>query len=330
MMHKFLFWFQFKILKINHLVDYFGSLRIVYYHLVSDIRRDYYFNSSIGVDNFKRQIEFLKGRYEIISLSEALVRAKNGDSLKNCLCLTFDDGFSDCYFQIYPILKRMRISGTFFLIENTVNNRDLMWRNKLLLLDKEINEDSKRAILYRTVSEFGVENLENGASSLFKASSTWSMSMKEEVVNFIWSIADLPSLDDYLEKHKPYLDDDQIFEMLNNNMEFGNHTKSHPFCSQLSEEEIWHEIIATNQRMSSKFGTIFNSLSYPFGDRVSKDIEKYIRDNSTLEILLGIKDEFNNYNNPFSWERVCLEKPYYMSLNTYYLKVLLRKCNLLD
>ena len=112
-----------------------NSLRIVYYHMVSDRNHAYYFNDkSISVDQFVKQIGILKKFFDVISLNEALMMLKSGQPLFNKLVITFDDGFRECSTVVAPILLEESVTATFFLIGNCLNNNDLMWRNKLLIL----------------------------------------------------------------------------------------------------------------------------------------------------------------------------------------------------
>ena len=81
---------------LNHMFPHSNGLRIVYYHLVTPEKKSYHFDS-INIENFKKQINFFKKRYKIISLVEALERFTMGETLNNYLSITTDDGFSENY-----------------------------------------------------------------------------------------------------------------------------------------------------------------------------------------------------------------------------------------
>jgi len=94
-------------------------------------------------------------------LNEALIKSNNGDDLNGYLCLTFDDGFSDCYDIIYPLLKQHDIKATFYLIENVINNQDFMLRNKVILLDNLVNKELKVELIKIYKEEFKVIDYAN-------------------------------------------------------------------------------------------------------------------------------------------------------------------------
>jgi len=299
------------------------SIRIIYYHHVNVTGADYYFNSGISLDTFKRQICYLRSAYQIIPLTEAISRSQSGDGLGGYLSITFDDGFAECYDYVFPHLQELGLSATFFLIGNALNNNDLMWRHKLLVIQNTASLHKKQAMLDNFREEFGVASDES--RSLLEMSDSWPMAQKERMVNFLWDRAGIGSLREYLDKHKPYLTDKQVFEMLENNQEIGSHTKSHPFCGSLSFDELQTEVVESVQNLNKRFGVNINSISYPFGDRPNREAEAYISDKTGITTLLGIADNFGNHSDTKRWERINMEKNYNQSFSVFYVKPLLTK-----
>lgn len=86
----------------------------------------------ISVNLFTRQMEFLKKHhYNVISLEEAakLIRERKKIPAKT-VAITFDDGYKDNYTYAYPILKKLGIPATIFIIINEVDrpqNDRLSW-----------------------------------------------------------------------------------------------------------------------------------------------------------------------------------------------------------
>jgi peptidoglycan/xylan/chitin deacetylase (PgdA/CDA1 family) len=296
------------------------SLRIVYYHRINIKLDKYYFNNGISLNVFKQQLDYLTSKFKIITLTEALNKSHNNEDLSDYLCITFDDGFSECYTHIFPELKKRNIKATFFLIENVINNVDMMWRNKLLWVENSLKDKTK------VINDYNDRYKENNNSSdsLLKISNNWKMSEKEERANFVLKNANIMNIHDFMQKEKPYLEDNQIFEMLDNNQEIGSHTKSHPFCDQLNHEEIIEEIIDPVKRLNDRFGVKSSAFSYPFGNTPNQLIEKYILDNTGLELLLGIEDNLSNDTYKYNWQRVGMEKNYKRSLISLNLKSLIR------
>ncbi|RYG31764.1 MAG: hypothetical protein EOO01_35020, partial [Chitinophagaceae bacterium] len=117
------------------------SLRIAYYHMVSDQAPEYYSEKKIiSPKTFKEHLSFFSRRFDIIPLAEAVQIATNKESLSRKLVLTFDDGFAECHRVIAPILSERRVPATFFLTGKCLDNRDLMWRNKLMVTKRRMGD----------------------------------------------------------------------------------------------------------------------------------------------------------------------------------------------
>lgn len=288
--------------------DIFGhskSLRIIYYHRINEKIDNYYYNSGITPNVFINQIEFLRSKYNIISLSEAMIMVKNGDEFNNHLCITFDDGFRECISIINPILINYKIYATFFLTEKVIDNIEMTWRNKLLVIENSLNANEKKRLINIFNENYEIATITN--KNLLLSSNQWLMCKKDEMADFLWKHSGIGELFDYLNRNKPYLSENEIYELLNHGHEIGCHSYSHPFCDKLNKEEIDFEIINSARRIGERFSINCIYFSYPFGIRVSRENEHYILDTSNLKTLLGIEDRLSNKNEPKYWERVNME-----------------------
>jgi len=64
---------------------------------------------------FKRQMRWLKSRYEIVSLAEAQARIRSGRNDRLTACVTFDDGYAENCDQAIPFLIEEQIPCTYFV-----------------------------------------------------------------------------------------------------------------------------------------------------------------------------------------------------------------------
>ncbi|HMO85535.1 MAG TPA: polysaccharide deacetylase family protein [Lacipirellulaceae bacterium] len=85
---------------------------VLYYHRVAD---DHPNDWTIGVERFKAQIEWLRERFEIISLLEAQTRVGARVNHAPSVCLTFDDGYADNCRYALPWLIDQGIPLTYFV-----------------------------------------------------------------------------------------------------------------------------------------------------------------------------------------------------------------------
>ncbi|MFK8060279.1 MAG: polysaccharide deacetylase family protein [Polaribacter sp.] len=143
------------------------SLRIVYYHMVSNKEnKTFYFeNKSINPEEFRNHIKFLKSKYEIISLQEAHNLIKLKKEMINKLVLTFDDGFKENYTIIAPILKEENITATFYLMSDFIDNKKLMWRNVILAALNKTKEN-KQGLINKITKEFKLISIKKNETFL--------------------------------------------------------------------------------------------------------------------------------------------------------------------
>lgn len=59
---------------------------------------------------------------------------------------------------------------------------------------------------------------------------------------------------------------DRIIEMKDNGVVFGSHTKTHPFLSRLSEEELTEEIEGSKRGIEERLNLPVEFFCYPYGD----------------------------------------------------------------
>ncbi len=99
------------------------SVLILAYHRINDWSSD---TLVIPPERFRRQINFLKRRYQIVSLKDIIAAQKAGLAQKERLAaITFDDGYFDNYRYAYPILEESGCTATFFLTVSYIGTENL-------------------------------------------------------------------------------------------------------------------------------------------------------------------------------------------------------------
>jgi peptidoglycan/xylan/chitin deacetylase (PgdA/CDA1 family) len=89
-----------------------APIAALYYHRVADTHPNGW---TIGVDRFKAQIEWLRERFDIISLVEAQTRIASRANHSAAVCVTFDDGYAENCDVAIPWLLEQQIPFTYFV-----------------------------------------------------------------------------------------------------------------------------------------------------------------------------------------------------------------------
>lgn len=94
---------------------------VLFYHRIADDRAN---SCTTSFRAFRRQIRWLKERFEMISLEEAQKRIRSGDNTRPSVSITFDDGYAVNCDQAIPFLIEQGVPSTYFItIHNMLTGR---------------------------------------------------------------------------------------------------------------------------------------------------------------------------------------------------------------
>ena len=96
---------------------------ILDYHYVGNNKRLDFTLHSCGIEEFRRQLDFFKNNYQIVSLAEyAGLKRQNADVSKY-ISLVFDDGSITHYDNVFPELTERKIPASFFPIASVFEGK---------------------------------------------------------------------------------------------------------------------------------------------------------------------------------------------------------------
>jgi peptidoglycan/xylan/chitin deacetylase (PgdA/CDA1 family) len=71
---------------------------------------------TIGVDMFERYCRFFTRHFRVTSLPDLVHRLEQGRGLNRDLAITFDDGYRDNFENAVPVLEKLSLPATFFVV----------------------------------------------------------------------------------------------------------------------------------------------------------------------------------------------------------------------
>ena len=87
-------------------------VQVVFYHRVADTHANPW---TIGCDAFKRQVDWLADRFDVVSLAEGQRRVASGENERPAVVITFDDGYAEnCDFAL-PLLLDRQLPFVYFV-----------------------------------------------------------------------------------------------------------------------------------------------------------------------------------------------------------------------
>ena len=101
--------------------DGMAPMMILFYHRVADDSpNDWTISNSL----FKRQIDWARSRFEMVSLAEVQRRMHRGKNVRPTVSVTFDDGYQENCDQALPYLIEHNIPTTYFVtLDNIERNQ---------------------------------------------------------------------------------------------------------------------------------------------------------------------------------------------------------------
>lgn len=94
---------------------------ILIYHRVADVKNDPHL-LSVSPDNFYKQLKYLQQNFQIIKLSELIEDLRTKQLKNKSIVITFDDGYADNLHNALPILEKLEIPATIFVVAGKINS----------------------------------------------------------------------------------------------------------------------------------------------------------------------------------------------------------------
>ncbi len=232
------------VLPLSTLISLTGQdLIIPFYHIVSDGDCPHITYKYKNVKQFEDDLDYLVRHYQPIGATDLPDVLSGKYKGKKIMLLTFDDGLREMYDIAAPILVRKGIPAIFFLNNDFIDNKALMFRYKIGLILRNYPKDY--IDIYDADSDAAVIEETNGE-------------LEEEFKNF-------------LRIHKPYMTSDQVRSLMHQGFAIGAHSLNHPYYHTLSPEEQLAQTLDSMDGLQRDFGLTQRLFAFPFTDHgVSK------------------------------------------------------------
>jgi peptidoglycan/xylan/chitin deacetylase (PgdA/CDA1 family) len=252
-------------------VKFSDGVTILAYHRILDVDSEHKFPFDIelvsaSIEQFTRQMEYIKAHYQPITFSTLLEYLDRGEKPpRGAAIITFDDGFVDNYHNAFPVLKRLGLPATIFLSTGNIDSQETFWYEKLSFA---VMTTDASAISTPTLGSLTIETTPESRRAFIKCV-TLKLKLAPDEVR-------LTALDELYAQLLPpsgWKDDarsgpmnwDQIKEMSANNIEFGSHSVSHPVLSRVPLAKLTFEVEHSKHRIESELQKPVQVIAYPVG-----------------------------------------------------------------
>ena len=242
------------------------------YHVISDeslphIRHLYPYKN---LAMFEQDLDYLHYTFHLISY-EQLVELRTGKLRlrRPAALLSFDDGLKECFSVIRPVLLKRGIPGLFFINTDGIDNRRMLYRQKISLCIEKIQaatETERQATLTRLNAVLGQPIVEQRSVEALAAFVKWIKSLNyrnRDTIDLLCQMLDI-DVNEYLRSHQPYLTVAQIRRMAEEGFTIGAHTRGHPKLNLLTPEEVEDEIAGSCLAIQEITGQGQVPFAFPF------------------------------------------------------------------
>jgi peptidoglycan/xylan/chitin deacetylase (PgdA/CDA1 family) len=279
------------------------------YHAVNNIPLPHikYYNFK-NCRQFETDIIYLKKNFDLPSYDTFIAAVKAGSRPPRDMALvTFDDGFSQCFSAVRPILKKHQVPAVFFITTGFINNKRLL-------------PEQKASLCIDVIQRSKDKHLRIQLKSLSKAAHKRFASPKDAVryLRGFDTIAE-PVLDRfcailgrdteaYARQTEPFLTSQQIQQLAREGFIIGAHTHSHTRLDLLDDDRIQEEITHSCTDIMKITGARHLPFAFPhhgrFVDRLL--LAKIMRDCPYIDLIFDSR--WLRKDHPFILNRVAADK----------------------
>ena len=290
------------------------------YHYVRPIQGSRYpMVKGLETEAFLRQLDWFKQRYWFISANQLLQKIYNQTKIReNSISLSFDDGLKDHFTYVFPILKKEKIQGMFFITGEQIDKSIVLSVHKIQFILQKcgkskilkkisdfINENKTKYDLmdfgYYQKKLATIDRFDDNQTVLIKRILQVGLpsSARKKLVDCLFS--EYVTNDEKSFSKELYLSMDNIKEMSEDGMYFGSHGYSHE----------WFEFTDLNYELSKTvefFSKINNDketwiIAYPSASYNSQIIKKLSKLGFKAGLVFEGKDAILDKEHAFTLTR---------------------------
>jgi peptidoglycan/xylan/chitin deacetylase (PgdA/CDA1 family) len=291
--------------------------KVIVFHSIADVESDFVKGTNVWTSaaKFAKHLHYIRKRYRVISLQDLVSSLRSGRIPKNSIVITFDDGFADNFHVAYPLLRQYQIPATIFLVTDCIENKQPIWIQELCYLISKVGSQKIAEKLDAVAKElngpqFNPTNSSKRKLGLNKALEEYlafavKKEMRGEILTRLYSDFTIQK-EKVLSQNEIFLNWDQVKQMQQNGITFGNHGASHTPLSALPSSEQKNEIQQSKHIIEERLGESFLPFSYPFGmGKYYTQEAKEMVINSGHSCIVTAKPTLNSvYTSPFELGRI--------------------------
>ena len=223
----------------------------------------------VPVEEFERQMRFLKRHFTIVPLREAVSRIQSGTPFPSrAAAVTFDDGYRNNAEQAFPLLQRLNIPFTVFVATDFIGGRSTVWWDRLEdIVNGYAQQGEVTLSLASGRHQFDLSTAGDRRRLYLHGQSVIisSPSQEEPFLGYLEQELGQPNATNGTKAFMGWEDLQAL--TASPLVEIGAHSASHANLARIPVELVRREISASKEALEAASGQPVTSFAYPFGQR---------------------------------------------------------------
>jgi peptidoglycan/xylan/chitin deacetylase (PgdA/CDA1 family) len=220
-----------------------------------------------GAAGLARQLRRLQRVATVVPLGPALESLGNGRPLPpRPVAVTFDDGYRDNLELGVPILERLRVPATFFLVPGMLSAEIHPWWE---VLGWAFARSRRSSVRWRG-RELAIGG-SRGRASFRWATEQLKILSRADRDRMTGELVELLGPEGRADAERLLLDWDGARELVRRGFEVGSHSSYHAILSREMESEQARDLEASRLRLEAELGVEVRLLAYPNGAKADYD-----------------------------------------------------------
>jgi peptidoglycan/xylan/chitin deacetylase (PgdA/CDA1 family) len=257
---------------------------VLVYHRIGSANLDP-FEMFVSIENFSQQMEVLSRRSTLLSLGAMHLALRENRLPPNAVAVTFDDGYRDIVTVVAPVLRRLDVPATAFVVSDAgLLDRGFWWDElaNIAFLAKRLPVVIRHSVGARIIKwefelggtprkiDMDTQPVEVPASEraqwLRSLHRTMFVLPADEQGELMEHVRGLTQLTRTINRNDLPVTPDEIRLISDGGLfDIGSHTCTHPYLPALPLAERYREISNSRQRLEDITGRPIESFAYPYG-----------------------------------------------------------------
>ncbi len=261
------------------------------------------------VRQFESDLDVLQRHFNPVAYQDVAAHRNSGKPLPpRAVLLTVDDGFSNAYTVVRPILKKKGVPAAFFVVTDTLDNRSMADTHRKALCNYRMAVGPRG--IESTLKLFNQQFPQ--APRDFARFQAWFDDLTFQRRQCLDVLCELLETDveTYLSDHRPYLTRDEVRVMSAEGFTIGAHSRTHRELWLLGEgEELEREIAGSCEEVCRLTGSAAAPFAFPYqSNRIRRAVLKQVRAQNPRVGLMFDTHGFRKDSN-FVVARQCFDNP---------------------